>query len=81
MELTAWLAQLDDAGLDLLDRMLRSGRVGPGSGEALLRSYDLPLEWAGGLAALERAGWTRGLLVEAVRAVVEARRQDGQDLA
>lgn len=75
MELTAWLAQLDDAGLDLLDRMLRSGRVGPGSGEALLRSYDLPVDWASGLATLERAGWTRSLLADAVGAVAETRRR------
>lgn len=77
MELSAWLSGLALGELHLLARMLATGRVHPGAGAPLLRSYALPDAWTEPLASLARAGWTSGLLHAAVAAVA-AERQRGQ---
>ncbi len=70
MDLSGWLAQLSLDELRFLARLLTAGRIDPGDGEALLRSYGAPESWAGPLRALAARGWTAALLAEAVSATV-----------
>jgi phosphatidylserine/phosphatidylglycerophosphate/cardiolipin synthase-like enzyme len=66
LNLEGWLGSLERSSLERLEEALRSGEVGPGSGEARLRARRLPAAWAGPLQALSEAGWSGAQLSLAV---------------
>lgn len=66
MALSAWLAGVPDAELDLLADALEVRRLRENASPSLLRSYGLPESWAAPLAALQEYGWPISVLAELV---------------
>jgi phosphatidylserine/phosphatidylglycerophosphate/cardiolipin synthase-like enzyme len=64
--LSAWLAGLSDAELDLLGEALDARRIRENASSALLRSYGLPEAWAIPLGILQTRGWPVAVLGELV---------------